>query len=340
MKIFNDFAGVRIFKGASVDTCISKIMKGYKSNNKIRVDDEYYMEQEILNKKSFIFNSPETLNLKDKILKQGTLIKDLDIEINWGIKTGFNKAFVIDEDTKNELIEKDSKNKEIIKPLLRGRDINKWQMEYRNLYLIFTRRGININKYPYIKSYLKQYKADLMPKDKNAKRSDKGRKPGSYKWYEIQDNVAFYQLFDEEKLIFPEIAKSIRAVYDDNKFYTNQKCYILCSNTINLKYLLGLLNSKVLEFTFTLIGAGSDVGKRLMVQLPIPEVSLEEQEPLIQMVEQMIKLQSELAATNTPHERQMIERQIPETEDKINQLVYELYNLTPEEIAIIEEKTS
>lgn len=116
------------------------------------------MKQKLLNKNSFTFKSPEVLNLRDKILNQGTLIKDLDIQINYGIKTGFNKAFIIDEETKNKLIIEDSKNKEIIKPLLRGRDINKWRISYKHLYIIFTRRGIDINKYPVIKEFLSRYK--------------------------------------------------------------------------------------------------------------------------------------------------------------------------------------
>lgn len=147
LKIYNDFTGVKVFKEASVDTCVIQIKKDFKNDNEIYVDNNYYLKQKLLNKNSFTFKSPEVLNLRDKILNQGTLIKDLDIQINYGIKTGFNKAFIIDEETKNKLIIEDSKNKEIIKPLLRGRDINKWRISYKHLYIIFTRRGIDINKY-------------------------------------------------------------------------------------------------------------------------------------------------------------------------------------------------
>lgn len=154
LKIYNDFTGVKVFKEASVDTCVIQIKKDFKNDNEIYVDNNYYLKQKLLNKNSFTFKSPEVLNLRDKILNQGTLIKDLDIQINYGIKTGFNKAFIIDEETKNKLIIEDSKNKEIIKPLLRGRDINKWRISYKHLYIIFTRRGIDINKYPVIKEFL------------------------------------------------------------------------------------------------------------------------------------------------------------------------------------------
>ena len=85
----------------------------------------------------------------------------MDININYGIKTGFNKAFIIDESTKNKLIELDSKNKEIIKPLLRGRDIRKWSIRYQNLYLLYIPWNFNIKNYPSLKEHLQNYKEEL-----------------------------------------------------------------------------------------------------------------------------------------------------------------------------------
>ena len=141
LKIYNDFTGVKVFKEASVDTCVIQIKKDYTNDNKVLVDNNYLMEQNRLNSNSFIFNSPDVLNLRDKIFKQGTMIKDLDIEINRGILTGFNEAFIINEEIKNRLISEDFNNKEIIKPLLRGRDITKWKIMYKNLYLIHSVDG-------------------------------------------------------------------------------------------------------------------------------------------------------------------------------------------------------
>ena len=115
LKIYNDFTGVKVFKEASVDTCVIQIKKNYIENNDIFINNHYLMGQNRLDSNSFTFNSPDILNLRDKILNQGTLIKNLDIQINYGIKTGFNKAFIIDEKTKNKLINADSKNKELRK---------------------------------------------------------------------------------------------------------------------------------------------------------------------------------------------------------------------------------
>jgi hypothetical protein len=150
-----------------------------------------------------------------------------------GIVTGFNKAFVIDEDIKDQLIMQDSKSNEIIKPLLRGRDIKRWTIDYKDIYLIFTRRGIEIDNYPAIKSYLKSFKENLTPKNDGQKI---GRKPGDYEWFEIQDSTEYYPEFEKDKLIYPNLAPELFAVFDNNKFFTNQKCFIITSDTVDLKY--------------------------------------------------------------------------------------------------------
>ena len=155
VKIYNDFSGINVFKEASVDTCIIQIKKSFKKDNEIFVGEEYYMKQAKLNSDSFIFNSPEIIDLRDKIFKNGEMIKNLDIQINYGIKTGCNDAFIIDEETKNRLVSEDLNNKDIIKPLLRGRDINKWKISYKNLYLIHSIDGLDTNKkYPTIYNFL------------------------------------------------------------------------------------------------------------------------------------------------------------------------------------------
>ena len=298
LKIYDDFTGVKIFKEAQVDTCVIQIKKNFNPENMILVNNEYNMQQNKLDFKSFIFNSPEVLNLRDKIINQGTMIKDLDITIKRGILTGFNKAFIIDESTKNKLIKLDSKNKEIIKPLLRGRDVNKWRISYKNLYIIFTRRGIDINKYPVIKEFLSKYKKELTPKTKDSKRTDVGRKPGPYEWYEIQDNVAYYSLFEEEKLIYPELSSSLSMVYDNNQFYIDKTCFII-TTSLNIKYINALLNSNVLNFVFKLLGtplgkSGFNLSKIYIEQLPIKITNTSTEKEINELVDEIIVLNNEI----------------------------------------------
>ena len=231
LKIYNDFTGVKVFKEASVDTCVIQIKKDYTNDNKVLVDNNYLMEQNRLNSNSFIFNSPDVLNLRDKIFKQGTMIKDLDIEINRGILTGFNEAFIINEEIKNRLISEDFNNKEIIKPLLRGRDITKWKIMYKNLYLIHSVDGLDTkNKYPSIYNFLSQYQ------DKLEKRYDKGSN-----WYNLRP-CKYDNLFEKEKIIYSTIAPEPRFAYDNKKHFMLDSGFILTSENLNVKYLIALLN--------------------------------------------------------------------------------------------------
>ena len=282
LKIYNDFTGIKVFKEASVDTCVIQIKKDFVKDNEIFVNDDYYMSQNKLNSNSFTFNSPEILNLRDKIFNQGTMIKDLDIQINYGIKTGFNDAFIIDEETKNRLIREDSNNKEIIKPLLRGRDINKWKIMYKNLYLIHSVDGLDTkNKYPSIYKFLSQYQEKL------EKRYDKGRY-----WYNLR-SCKYDDLFEKEKIIYSEIVPEPRFVYDDNKYYMGATGFILNSTEINLKYLVSLLNSKLLfwyfkDIGYNLGGKGFRYKKIFIEQLPIKTTDSYTENILADLIDQIL----------------------------------------------------
>jgi hypothetical protein len=204
------------------------------------------LDQSRLDVNSWSFERPEVLDLRDKINSKGTKLKEIpELRFNRGVVTGFNEAFVISETIKDQLIKQDLKSNEIIKPLLRGKDVKKWNIDYKKLYLLFTRRGINIDDYPAVKTYLKQFKEKLTPRNEGQKI---GRKPGDYEWFEIQDSTSYYQEFEKNKLIYPNLAPELFVVFDENKFYTNQKCFIITSNSINLKYLGILLSSKTLNF--------------------------------------------------------------------------------------------
>ncbi|GAA5818065.1 MAG: Eco57I restriction-modification methylase domain-containing protein [Methanobrevibacter sp. CfCl-M3] len=389
---YNDYTGEKVFTGATVDPSVIIIQKKQKDvNNEIaieRQDNSFVMEQNRLDDDSWAFEPPEILNLRDKIMEAGTRLKDIpDININYGIKTGYNEAFIVDEETKNDLIAKDPKNSEIIKPLLRGRDIHRWSIDYQNLYLITTKNGIDVPKeYPTIYEHLKLYE------DKLAKRYDQGEY-----WYNLR-NCAYYEEFETHKIIYPNMAKSLFCIFDDENWYTNQKCFILTSNTMSLKFLSALFSSKLLNFYFKLLGsplgsAGYDISKIFIEQLPIVMASKEEQKPLIDLTTKIIaknkELQKEIKSFQkylksdfkvtkinkklteyynlgfedlyaevkkqykdlTRKEKDKLEKEYNESiailkplqveianiDKEIDKLVYELYNLTEDEIAIIEK---
>lgn len=172
-----------------------------------------------------------------------------------------------------------------------GDDVRKWRINYQNKWLIFTRRGININDYPAIKKYLEQWKLDLMPK--SSSRESRGRKPGSYQWYEIQDNVAYYAEFEKPKIVYPDIAKESRFTLDTDSFYLLNSIYFINSSDL---YLLGILNSSIVwDWLKIKCWTTSDekkgrlqIFRQYMLTLPIPLASESEKEPIIKLVQKCL----------------------------------------------------
>jgi len=180
----------------------------------------------------------QTILQKMKVL--GTpLGKYVDGKIYRGVLTGLNEAFVIDLETRNKLIAEDQKSTEIIKHFANGDDIRKYKIRDSQRYLIFTRRGLDIKKYPSIETHLKQYKKQLLPKPVGYVGNDwQGRKQGSYEWYEIQDSVDYYLEFNKPKIVWPEMAMHNRFAYDDENLFTNNKAFIIPGKN---HFLLGIL---------------------------------------------------------------------------------------------------
>jgi hypothetical protein len=293
-----DHTSEKVFEDAVVHASTIVIRKGKHSDeNLILFNNEFEIMQNRLDNNVWNFQNPEILNLRDKIEKISIKIEDTNLNIYYGIKTGLMEAFVINEDTKNKLIMEDINNKDIIKPFIRGRDVKKWKIDYKNLYLIFTKRGILIDKFPVIKQYLMPFKEKLMPKNEGQKI---GRKPGSYKWYEMQDAVDYYPEFEKEKIIWAEIAPRPRFTIDNNNlFFETTIFFITKSNDFELKYLVTLLNSNLLFWVFNQISPQIE-GKRLrykklyVERLPIYPATPDEQKPFIKKAEEMLELNKNL----------------------------------------------
>lgn len=161
-----------------------------------------------------------------------------------GVLTGLNKAFLIDTPTRNRLIHDDPRCAEIIKPYLRGQDIKRWSPEWANLWMIFTRRGIDIDSYPVIKNYLLPFREQLEPRPKDWSGGEwPGRKPGSYRWYEIQDAVDYWQMFERPKLLYQEIQFHPSYCLDNRNLFSNNKAFFLLYPDT---YLLAVLNSPLM----------------------------------------------------------------------------------------------
>ncbi len=213
--------------------------------------------------------------------------------ILYGVKTGLNKAFIIDKATKEKLIEKDAKSADLIKPYAQSTDIKRWQIENKNdSFLIFTRRGTKIDEYPAIKEYLMQFYAELKPK--NSENDTNGRKAGKYEWFEIQDSIEYYEDFDKPKILYIHTAVNHHFYYDEEGFYVNNSCYFICNADM---FLASFLNSKVFNFYkklhFVAYGNAEDKGRNKldynkMVNVPIPVLSEAQKEPFIQKATEIL----------------------------------------------------
>ena len=224
-------------------------------------------------------------SIMDKMLAAGTPLKEWDIAINYGIKTGFNEAFIIDKRTKDALVAEDPRSSEIIKPVLRGRDIQRYQAQWAGLWLIDTHNGyadvhaIDIDEYPAIKAHLDNHY------DRLEARYDKGRTP-----YNLR-NCAYHADFAREKLFWMDMSPEGRFAYSDQELFCNDKGFIMTGNA--LKYLCAVLNSSLvtwfIEATALTTGMGVLQWKKFAVErLPVPRVSAEQQRSLIRLVDRIL----------------------------------------------------
>ncbi|OUL23385.1 type I restriction endonuclease subunit M [Nostoc sp. T09] len=232
-------------------------------------------------------------NNYDKRIEQlgitlGEYVKD---KIYYGVKTGLNEAFVIDGQKRSELISKDAKSIEIIKPMVAGKDIHKWNLEFKDSWLIFTRRGIDINTYPAIKEHLSQWRTLLEPKPKEWSNNKKwlGRKSGSYKWYEIQDNVSYFEEFNQPKIIYQVFQVKSSFTYDNKGMFFNNAGWMIVLDDL---YLLGVLNSQSfwLEISrhCTKIQNGYQLMRTYLEKAIIPHASTTEREAISKLVQKCL----------------------------------------------------
>jgi len=179
-----------------------------------------------------------------KIQENKPLVEFSGTKPFYGVKTGYNEAFLIDTPTKDSLVAQDARSAEIIRPYLRGQDIDRWLPEWAGLWMIFARRGVEIDAYPAIKRHLTAFREGLEPKPKDWQgRNWAGRKPGSYKWYEIQDPVEYWQEFLKPKLIYQVIQFYPSYCLDRAGYLGNDKTFFMPTDDL---YLLGVLNSPLL----------------------------------------------------------------------------------------------
>ena len=274
--------------------------------------------------------TPTEQSVMDKMASAGTPLKEWDVSINFGIKTGYNQAFIIDDATRQALIAADPKSAEIIKPVLRGRDIRRWQAQPAGLHLITTlpARRIDIDDYPAVKDHLLSFGQErLQQTGKTLPGGIKSRKKTGYAWFETQDTVAYHEGFAKPRLFWADMAKDGRFAYSDTEMYCNSKGYIMTGQS--LKYLCAVLNSRLITWyvqnTAPTTGMGLTEWKVFVVErIPVPRLSAARQRPLIRLVERILAARASNPRADTGA-----------AEAELDGRVYALYGLTDGEIAAV-----
>ncbi|EAV9731839.1 Eco57I restriction-modification methylase domain-containing protein [Campylobacter coli] len=357
---YTDLNGIKVFDSATVDTSILCFEKSKSKDNKFKYlalsneilktcaydiglyKDFAEFSQNSLSKESFTFSDENTSALKAKIERIGTPLKEWQgLNIYRGILTGYNEAFIITTEKRNEILAncKDEAEKErtakLIRKMLRGRDIKRYSYEWAGLWVINTHNGyknqngekvevINIEYYPSLKKHFDEFYPQL------EKRTDKGLTP-----YNLR-NCAYLDEFEKEKIVWNPVSGEYLFSYIKEHIFFNNSLFMMTLDVFSLKYILAFMNSNCYKWLITLktnlIQTGSYAygAKDKIERLPIPKINSKNEKlanKLISLVDEILKAKEQDKNANTQ-----------ELENKINSLVYKLYNLTEEEIKIIENK--
>ncbi|GAA6780889.1 class I SAM-dependent DNA methyltransferase [Helicobacter pylori] len=350
---YMELNALKVFESAAVDTSIMSFIKQEppkesrfryyeptpNDKNHLKSARSLPMRQNALSTESFIFADATLLDLRDKMESVGTPLKDWDIQINYGIKTGANEAFIITTEKREEILnacktqEERKRTEALIKPILRGKDIKRYSYEWAGEWVINTHNGytsnlkfkippIDIAKYPATKAHLDAHW------DTIATRCDQGDTP-----YHLR-NCAYLEDFEKEKIVYPCImAKEPCFVYEEKGFYAPAPANIITGDKIEIKYITALLNSKCIYFAMRKFYMGGGIEGELktnnLEKIPIPKITPQNQkiaDKITDGAKAILALKEKDPKANTQ-----------KLEKEIDALVYQLYNLTDEEIKIIEE---
>ncbi|MFT2640308.1 class I SAM-dependent DNA methyltransferase [Helicobacter pylori] len=363
---YMELNALKVFESATVDTSIMNFIKQTPPKES---DFKYYeptpddkddlksarslsMRQNALSTESFIFANASFLDLRDKMESVGTPLKDWDIQINYGIKTGANEAFIIPTEKREEILnacktqEERKRTETLIKPILRGKDIKRYSYEWAGEWVIFipwhfpnTNNPKNMEEneqdfsihYPIIYSHLLSHKDKLLKRNKD----ETGKR---YEWYCLQRWAAnYYQDFEKEKIVYPETSQGAYFIYENSGIFLEKTAFMIVSDAYNLKLLTALLNSKLITFYFKNFCGGCILGKsgyqynkHALEKIPIPQITEKNQEladKITDGAKAILALKEKDPKVNTQ-----------KLEKEIDALVYQLYHLTDEEIKTIEER--
>jgi len=348
--------GPGVFENATVDTNILIIQKTNNQNQlkavTLQKEDKENISKALqqkgvvltkLTKDAWFIGNEAEQQLKEKIERIGKPLKDWDVKIYRGVTTGLNEAFIITTEKRNEILancrdeDERQRNEAIIKPILRGRDIKRYYYEWAGLWVIgtFPALHLNIDDYPALKKYFLD-NFDIRQLEQTGKKYQElgfdARKKTGNKWFETQDPIAYYPEFEKEKVVWQRITQEPTfCLVKPNVFVLDSMAFFTGSN---LKYIMALLNSKIIyHYVKMIVHQYGFTGFRLSNQyvevMPLPPIT-PSNEPIAKQIEALVDkiLQAK---------KQNPQAHTGELELEIDKLVYRLYDLTEEEIDIIEK---
>ncbi len=268
--------------------------------------------QTMLRDEGWVLNDPTFVYLFERVLSRGTTLGDfVDGRIYMGVKTGLNKAFVVSRAKRDELVDADPKSAELLKPWLRGKDVQQWRATHAGLFIIFTSRGVDIRRYPAIEEHLEQFRPAL----------ERRATAHLHPWYEHQQpQEGIYTAFGQPKVVWPDIARDMRFAYDTaGSFLGNTTYFMPCQET----WLVAALNSELIEFllrqlTNSLRGGFMRAFTQHVARLPVATPGPDLQARL-----------DDIASEGIAGE--------PVDAEELNGLVYDLYRLTRDERALVKD---
>ena len=330
--------GKDVFETAFVDSAVLVVRNGKTDESCLAVDmdrlqDKTFPPAEIhwspftpqLDKPWSILSAVEQ-SVMSKMEANGTPLQDWSVSINFGVKTGLNDAFLVDGSTRQGLIAADPKSDEIIKPVARGRDVQRYQARWAGLWLIDAHNGYNgtppidVDQYPAVKAHLDKFQPKLRM------RQDKGRTPHNLR------NCAYHEEFAKEKLVWIELVEQGRFAYDASGMLVEASAFMMTGES--LKYLCAVLNARLAQYflqrTAPTSGMGTLRWKKVYVErIPVPKISEARQQPFVFLVDKILEAKASDANADTSA-----------IEDEIDGLVYDLYGLTDAEIAAVRSAAS
>jgi type I restriction-modification system DNA methylase subunit len=327
--------GAGVFENATVDTNIlisqkiryiapAKVTTLTSDIYNLTFKDYYLKPNELWN-----ISNVDKLSIKEKIEQIKTRLCDFNIELNYGILTGANKTFILTKDKAQELISLDPKNKELIKPMLRGKDLDRYSAQFKQVYLLCVHNGVKSDNIPPVN--IKKDYPTLIPYFESFGDDFKNRGEQGDTYFNLR-NCAYIMKYSLPKIVYADIVQEAGKFYlDEDGYYTNDTAFMIVGESLH--YLLGILNSKAFTFFYKNFYCGSALGNKglrykrdFLLSVPIPYANKEIESEMVELVKKVILAKKNNHQTNTK-----------DWEMLIDNLVYNTYGLTDAEIKIIEQ---